>query len=375
MRTSISRKSLLKSRVALHAKPVVLIAIATYTVINAGVAGLTGIENPTCDAIRPGVYHIAYRGNAGRVKVFASSRPDHIDSSKPVLTIRKPPADVSVPQHSGRVYFHLKPVSGPTRVVALRRLPLEGAKNFRDLGGYRTADGHYVRWGLVYRSNYLTNLTPKDYEYLNSLGIRLICDVRADLERMRSPTRWMGSPPEFLNLPIGPSRDGTFTPEELQRRVDSINAQTKDTIRGYDYAVSGAEQYGKILKRIVAGDLPLVEHDTSGKDRAGLFVAILLISLGVPRDVVIQDYLLTTEYMLAPDAIESTTADLQKIFGLPELPDAATVKTIMTTRPETLEATLDIVTKTYGSFENYLRDGLKISDSDLALLRQRLLEP
>jgi protein-tyrosine phosphatase len=345
--------------------------------LTASVSGTSAIESPTCEPVRSGVYRIAYQGSAhaGPVKVFASSRPDHIDSSEPVLTIRKSPADVSVPQHSGRVYFHLKPVSGPSRVVSVRRLPLEGAKNFRDLGGYRTANGRYVRWGLVYRSNYLANLTPKDYEYLNSLGIRLICDVRADLERMRSPTRWMGSPPEMLNLPIGPSRDGTFTTEELKRRVDSINAQTKDTIRGYDYAVSGAEQYGKILRRMAAGDLPLVEHDTSGKDRAGLFAAILLTSLGVPRDLVIQDYLLTTKYMLAPDAIDSTTADLQKIFGLPEAPEAATVKAIMTTRPETLEATLDSVTKTYGSFENYLRDGLKISDADLALLRQRLLEP
>jgi protein-tyrosine phosphatase len=100
-----------------------------------------------------------------------------------------------------------------------------------------------------------------------------------------------------------------------------------------------------------------------------------LTSLGFPRDVVIQDYLLTTKYMLAPDAIESTTADLQNIFGLPEPPDAATVKAIMTTMPETLAATLDSVTKTYGSFDNYLRDALKISDSDLAMLRQRLLEP
>jgi protein-tyrosine phosphatase len=342
-----------------------------------GSVGVTGIENPTCESVGAGVYRVNYQAapGAGPVQVFASSRPDRIDSAKPLLTVQKAPADVFVPGASGRVYFHLKPASGGTRVVSVRRLPLEGAKNFRDLGGYRTADGHYLRWGLVYRSNYLANLTPKDYEYLKSLGIRVICDVRADPERMRSPTRWIGNPPEFLNLPIGPSRDGTLTPEELKRRVDSINAQTKDTIRGYDYAVSGAAQYGKILQRIAVGDLPLVEHDTSGKDRAGLFAAILLTSLGVPRDVVIQDYLLTTKYMLALDAIASTTADLQKIFGLPEPPDAPTVKAIMTTRRETLEATLDAITKTYGSFDGYLRDGLKVSDAYLATIRQHLLEP
>jgi protein-tyrosine phosphatase len=367
----------MKYRVCIPPKAVLPAALATLTLLTPGVAGTVGIENPTCEPVRPGVYRIAYQASphAGPVKVFTSSRPGRIDSSKPVVTIHQPPADVSVPEHSGRIYFQLKPASGPMRVVSVRRLPLEGAKNFRDVGGYRTADGRYVRWGLVYRSNYLANLTPKDYEYLQSLGIRLICDVRADPERVRSPTRWIGNPPEFLNLPIGPNRDGTLTPENLRRRVESINAQTKDTIRGYDYAVSGAAQYGKILQRIAAGDLPLVEHDTSGKDRAGLFAAILLTALGVPRDVVIQDYLLTTKYMLAPDAIESTAADLQKIFGLPEPPDAPTVKAIMTTRPETLEATLDSVTKAYVSFENYLRDALKLSDFDLGQIRQQLLEP
>jgi protein-tyrosine phosphatase len=79
--------------------------------------------------------------------------------------------------------------------------------------------------------------------------------------------------------------------------------------------------------------------------------------------------------MLAPDSIERTTADLQKIFGLSEPPDAATVKAIMTTRPETLQATFEGINKTYGSFDNYLRDSLKISDSDLARLRDELLEP
>jgi len=88
-----------------------------------------------------------------------------------------------------------------------------------------------------------------------------------------------------------------------------------------------------------------------------------------------QDYLLTNQYLLGPDSIESTSADLQRIFGLAEPLDTATVKTIMTAKPETLEATFDNITKTYGSFDNYLREGLKISESELAALRQHLLEP
>src|SRR5947208_6885899 len=295
----------------------------------------TGIENPTCEMPGPGVYRIDFQASpsAMPVEVFASSRPDRIDSAKAVFIIRSAPAEVSVPDRSGRVYFHLKPAAGPTRVVSIRRLPLEGAKNFRDLGGYRTFDGHYVRWGLVYRSNHLVNLTAKDFEYLNSLGIRLICDVRSDSERARAPDHWVGTTPECLAVPIGSNLITSPSAEDLKRRIAAINGQANDSVRAYEYATKYAGQYAKILQRLASGDLPAVEHCTAGKDRTGVFSAILLTALGVPREVVIQDYLLSNQYLLAPDTIQNTAADLQRAFGLPELTDIATVSTVMTIKP------------------------------------------
>ena len=314
--------------------------------------GANGIESPTCEQIGPDLYRIDYQVSAdfGAVEVFASSRPDRIDSSQALQTIRQTPADARAPAGSGRVYFHLKPASGATRVVSIRRLPLEGAANFRDLGGYRTSDGRYVRWGLIYRSGHLANLTARDYEYLKSLGIRLVCDVRTESERQRSPTRWMGPAPEFLSAPI----------------------ESGDYDR---YVLDDAAQYGSILRRLVAGNLPAVEHCSSGKDRTGVFSAILLTALGVPSDVVMRDYLLTTEYLLSAGSIEKTTADLQRLLRLPQRPDEAYVRARMTTKPETLEAAFEAISRIYGSFDRYLHDGLKISGPELAILRQRLLEP
>src|SRR6267378_7872922 len=132
-----------------------------------------------------------------------------------------------------------------------------------------------------------------------------------------------------------------------------MNGQTNDSVRAYNYATEYAGQYARILQRLAAGDLPAVEHCTAGKDRTGVFSAILLTALGVPRDIVIQDYMPSNQYLLAPDTIETTTADLQRAFGLAEAPDISIVKTIMTAKPETLEATLDKIDKTYGSFGNY----------------------
>jgi len=106
-----------------------------------------------------------------------------------------------------------------------------------------------------------------------------------------------------------------------------------------------------------------------------VFSAILLTALGVPRDTVVQDYMLSNQFLLAPEAINATAADLRLAFGLPEPPDLATVKSIMTSKPETLAATLDKIDQTYGSFANYLRHAAKLSEADLAKIRLHLLEP
>jgi protein-tyrosine phosphatase len=187
----------------------------------------------------------------------------------------------------------------------------------------------------------------------------------------------MGRTPEFLEAPIGQDRDGKLTAEEdLKQRLASLAAESKNGVQGYDrYAIEYAPQYRAIFRRLAAGDLPAVEHCSSGKDRTGVFAAILLTALGVPRKVVIQDYLLTGKYMLAADNIERTAADLRRILGLSQPLDASAVQALMTTKRERMEATLDSITRTYGSFGNYLRDCLQISDSELAMLRQRLLQP
>ena len=76
----------------------------------------------------------------------------------------------------------------PPHVMA-RHVPLDGAANFRDLGGYATEDGRSVRWGMLYRSDHLGDLTDRDLDYLRGLGIRLVCDFRGDEEVESHPDR------------------------------------------------------------------------------------------------------------------------------------------------------------------------------------------
>src|SRR5207247_138916 len=138
-----------------------------------GVAGTT-IDRITCELVRSGMYRIEFTQStdSGRVAIYTSTSPDKVDLPGPIVSDAHSPVDISLPDDGRRIYFHLKPTNGRPRVTAVRRLPLDGAINFRDVGGYPTSDGRFVRWGVVYRSEQLSGLTPNDYAYLNRLGLR-----------------------------------------------------------------------------------------------------------------------------------------------------------------------------------------------------------
>src|SRR6056300_294692 len=95
-----------------------------------------------------------------------------------------------------------------SKAMTIRRLPLEGTGNFRDMGGYETEDGHLVKWQKLFRSGTLTNLTDDDLAMVSDLGLRLVCDFRREEEREESPSRLpQENGPAILNLPMGPQRD------------------------------------------------------------------------------------------------------------------------------------------------------------------------
>lgn len=336
----------------------------------------TALDQLACEEVQPGTYRLSFpvAANAVAVSVFASSRPDRIDTSVPVATISHAPIDLTIAGAPRRVYFHLKNGAGETRVVSTRRLPLAGAANFRDLGGYPTADGRHVKWGLVYRSNHLVNLTAADYEYLNKLGIKLVCDLRTDGERRRSPTLWQGgAAPEIMAASALKDSDVVLTPERLRQlataRTGNEGGLTYDNI-----VLEFPAQYGNVLRRLAHGDLPSIAHCTAGKDRTGVFSAILLTLLGVPRDVIVQDYMLTGEYMTSDAGLQRAVADWQKLTGASEPPDPALVRALYTMRPETLTSAFDTIARTYGSFDLFVRDAMKLTDGDIAALRTHLLE-
>jgi protein-tyrosine phosphatase len=270
-----------------------------------------------------------------------------------------------------RAYFVLSTNKGEEQIVAERLLPLAGGNNFRDLGGYETADGKHVRWGTLYRSGVMTNLTAADYSYLNELGIRTVCDFRSTEERTTEPTLWQGN-----SKPTRHETDYVMDNSALAKSLmtpGSTPEQVKQVFADFykEVPFNFSAQYKEMFAELVAGHTPLAFNCSAGKDRTGVASALLLTALGVPRDAAIADYLLSNQYYKpaqpkpgAQDANSRLMASLP-----PEL-----LKILMGVDTQYIQAAFAEIEKRHGSVEAYLEQVLAVDAADLAMLRKRYIE-
>jgi protein-tyrosine phosphatase len=394
-------------------------------VLAARLACAAAIENPECVQTGTNSFRITFDGASAKneVVIYASPRTDRIVSKTPVAKTKSSPVDVTV-KEPGRVYFHLKPKTGPTRVVSIRHLPMEASFNFRDLGGYKTTSGKYVRWGLIYRSGRLDGLTEKDYSYLQSIGLKLICDFRMADQYTVGETKWKGSPaPEILHDPIdytwsanrsqemqpgransgpapagggapgpgvnpgqpppGPSQNGAQErggnpPQGPQGAPGPGSPDNRDqggpgAGQPIGWLNGATEELAVPFKRIVAGDLPMLFHCNIGRDRTGVFAALLLGVLGVPAETIIQDAELTNVYGAQAPSLSEYIPELQRLGEPP--PDLETLRRHVHTNTAPLKAALEMINSKYGSVEGYLLQVIKLTPQEISALRARLLDP
>lgn len=258
--------------------------------------------------------------------------------------------------------------------VEKRHVALEGAHNFRDLGGYPSEDGRTVRWGLFYRSDALGDLTDADVARLAELDIKLVCDFRSAGERAEAPDRLPSDPaPEVLELEI--SVEGAEL-EELRERLLSGELEGIDLRRmlidaNRAFVTDHVDRYARLLDRVQHQEsLPTLVHCTGGKDRAGMASALILLTLGVPEDVVFDDFLLTNHYTAR--RIEQILWFIRFASFFRTDPDE--VRPILGVEHAYLEAGFDEIRKRHGSFDAFRRDALGVSDEEVVAFRDLALE-
>ena len=257
--------------------------------------------------------------------------------------------------------------------VGIRHLRFTGAKNFRDLGGYQTADGRTVRWGLLYRSDALHALTDFDLERLSALSLSRVIDFRSDYERQQAPDRL----PAGGNIPCAqiPILDASTAlvqvpRDELAKKLRNVDPHEYLHETYVGFVTRFTPDFRLFFRELVsAGGQPVLVHCTAGKDRTGFAAAILLRLLGVPHETVIQDYLLTNEYFFAHYKWNLVLARLMKGGRF-----ADAIRGFMRAEPQYLSTAFDTMDREFGSFERYIRDGIGLSPTEVEHLRTTYLE-
>ena len=250
---------------------------------------------------------------------------------------------------------------------AKRHVVLQGAANFRELGGYETKDGHHVKWNEIYRSADISKLTDADLTVLKDKKITYDVDLRGRQESAQAPDK-LNPGTNYILCPAGSNNLGAMMKGMTAARGrgggDSL------IMAFYSRIDSLADRYKPFFNKLL--DLPadqgLVFHCTAGKDRTGIAAALLLYSLGVPYDTIIADYEATNYYRKAENA--KSTAQMVKYMHVDE--DVA--KSMMAAKKEYLDATFAAITKQYGSVDNYLRTQIGLDDQKIALLKKKFLE-
>jgi protein-tyrosine phosphatase len=352
--------------------------LAIAGLMAAGVLAQAEVTQPVCEQVGPDQYRVTFTltGDSHKVKIFSSEDADGKRGRKLLKETASSDVTVLAGKPGERVYFFLEPDHGGAREVSIRLIPLEGTPNFRDLGGYETTDGHFVRWGKIYRAGVLTYLTEKDFAYLGQLGIRVVCDFRTDEENTEAPEKWIpGSGVRQLHLPIGTDASKTLASQQFLTQKRSDAEVSEWMTKGYaSFVIDSAPEYARVFAEMKRNELPIAYHCTGGKDRTGVFSALLLLALGVPEKTVAADYELTNRYLAVasqnPNGGGKAMANASRMMAnlTPEQR-----KALMAAKSEYLEGALRAIDEKYGSFDNYRRQALKVSDSDLETLRSKLL--
>jgi protein-tyrosine phosphatase len=271
---------------------------------------------------------------------------------------------------TGRPYFLLKDTKdGAVAEVAERALPLEQGSNFRDLGGYPAAGGKHVRWGKVFRSGGTPMLSEADLARIKLLKLTDLVDLRSSEERSVAPTRIE----DVRYTAVG------YSMERMMSQGPVDPKRLNNVYRTFPTFL--APQMRVLFQKLLEDGTTVAYNCSAGQDRTGFATALLLTALGVPRDVILADYHLSTTYRRpqyeAPkiDPALAQSPGVKYFASLISSPAAATPQPLFDAehKPFLAMAFAEIEEK-WGSVEAYLDKEVGVDAAGIARLRTKYLE-
>lgn len=267
-----------------------------------------------------------------------------------------------------------------------RSLGLKGVRNARHLGGYPTKDGKKVKDHLLLRTGRMNEATPEDIaKAIELYNLKTIVDFRTTIERDRSPDPDIaGVENKHLNVFGDEFRDGLMVGfiynssikspleqiMELENPFEDVNREHKRVYRSFvthDYPLKAYREFFKTALSLDEGSMSW--HCSAGKDRAGIGTAIMLMALGVDWKLIKEDYLMSNLYF--QERIDSFVEFSKTLTPREEIWEVARIMSGVD--GSWFDATQDEIISKYGSEKAFLKNGLQLSDSDVALLKNKYL--
>lgn len=307
------------------------------------------------------------------VDIFMATNPQALPAKSTRVSVndRNGKARVTVATGSRPYILLTDRKSGQIVRTAERLIPLQQGSNFRDIGGYMTAEGKHVRWGRIFRSGATPMLTEPDKLQIAALGINDMVDLRSNEERVLAPSNIGGiryaAVGYSLSSIMAVSNGGSSNPAEgLYRTIPHLIAP----------------QMRIIFEKLLQGDGPLVYNCSAGQDRTGFATAMVLTALGVPRQTIYQDYLLSTAYrrpqfeMAKIDTVAQANNRVAMFFARMQQDPAANTLQALHQADGTpfLSYAFDEIEARWGSTDRYLEVELGMNAQEISKLRESYTE-
>ena len=256
--------------------------------------------------------------------------------------------------------------------IASRTLSMEKISNFRDMGGYPTIDNRQVIWGKLFRSGHLAELSPNDKSILIEHNVKVVCDFRDRNEFQKLPSQVP------VNIKVKPLHVTPASITNLFEKIDkkNISSQELDFIMekiNFELVEDHYEKYKSMFDVLIENDgFGSIIHCSAGKDRTGFGSFLILSALGVPEKIIMEDYLLSNQYIDIDHEINRYR--MSRFFKLKKnrknqsfdkLFDDCNrniLNLLLQVKKSYLQKAIDTINDKYNGIENYLFNVIKLNN-------------
>ncbi|MCC8153854.1 MAG: tyrosine-protein phosphatase [Tannerellaceae bacterium] len=302
----------------------------------------------------------------GVMKLYVSDNPEKFNKNRPVgyVNINENVTKYVTSDNITRQYFMLTFNDKYPHIVSSRSVIMDNVENLRDLGGYPGGNDHTTRWGKIYRSGALYDLTVLDSVRMERLGIKTIIDLRTEEEVFKAPIGYKNA--SVIHIPVTLGNFNDIYKRLIQGRVRKGDGMLFMQDLYLQYVTENSEQFAKAMEVFLDKEnYPILFNCTYGKDGAGFLAAMILAALDVPEETIYRDYIISNNYVNIRRMEE---------FARTLNSDAQETITVMLMAHETLiDLVFRKIKKDYGSVDKYLSKELNLTDRKRNQLKDIML--